>query len=98
MPQPGTIASVQLPSDADTRIDTHVRAGSSVTPYYDSLIAKLIVRASTRAQAIARMERALGELHIQGIVTNIDLQRAIMRDPRFAVGCFNTRFLETMPS
>ena len=98
VPQPGTIASVQLPSDADTRIDTHVRAGSSVTPYYDSLIAKLIVRAPTRAQAIARMERALGELHIQGIVTNIDLQRAIMRDPRFAVGCFNTRFLETMPS
>jgi acetyl-CoA carboxylase biotin carboxylase subunit len=93
MPQPGTITRWSAPSGPDVRIDTHVRAGTSVSPYYDSLIAKVIVHAPSRTEAIARMHRALGELDVQGIATNVALHRTIMSDPRFVQARFNTRFL-----
>jgi acetyl-CoA carboxylase biotin carboxylase subunit len=67
-----------------------------ISPFYDSMIAKLIVHGSSRAQAIARMQRALDEIEIGGIETNVDLHRRIMASPRFQAGVFNTRFLDDL--
>jgi acetyl-CoA carboxylase biotin carboxylase subunit len=98
LPQPGTIAGLRLPSGAGVRVDTHVEPGTSMTPYYDSLIAKVIVHAPTRSEAAALMDRALGDFEVSGITTNIALQRAIINDVRFAQGWFNTRFLDESPA
>jgi acetyl-CoA carboxylase biotin carboxylase subunit len=65
-----------------------------IPPYYDSLVAKLIVHADTRPEAIARMKRALGEFEIEGIKTTIPLHRRIMDDPNFVKGKYSTGFLE----
>jgi acetyl-CoA carboxylase, biotin carboxylase subunit len=96
MPQPGTITGVRLPEGSHIRIDTHVVPGAVISPYYDSLVAKVVVRGKTRHEAIVQMRHALNELSIEGVETNVDLHRAILADPRFVAGAFNTGFLDVL--
>ncbi|OWV97561.1 acetyl-CoA carboxylase biotin carboxylase subunit [Rhizobium sp. R72] len=91
---PGRIKAVHFPSGPGIRIDTHVSAGYRVSPYYDSLIAKLIVHAPTRAAAIRRMQVALSETRIEGISTNLALHERIFADPDFVQGCVDIHHLE----
>ncbi|MCX6866842.1 MAG: acetyl-CoA carboxylase biotin carboxylase subunit [Verrucomicrobia bacterium] len=97
-PSPGTIELWYAPGGKGVRVDTHVYSGYTVPPHYDSLIAKLIVTASTREIAIARMQRALAEFTIRGIKTSIPFQLEIISHPDFIHGTYNigwiARFLE----
>lgn len=92
-PSPGTIKSLHLPGGPGVRVDSAIYQGYTVPPYYDSLLAKLIVHAPTRAEAIARMRRALMEFLISGLDTNIDFHLAILRDPDFIAGNYNIGYL-----
>ncbi|MEO6665177.1 MAG: biotin carboxylase N-terminal domain-containing protein, partial [Nitrospiria bacterium] len=93
-PCPGTITTYRVPGGPGVRVDSAAYAGCVISPYYDSLVAKLIVHADTRQDAIARMKRALGEFVIEGIKTTIPLHRRIMDDPNFIKGKCSTGFLE----
>jgi acetyl-CoA carboxylase biotin carboxylase subunit len=93
LPAPGTITQLQLPLGPGVRVDTAVRAGSEIPPYYDSLIAKLIVWDETRAAAIARAERALRELSIDGIPTTRDLALDVLASSEFRGGDYSTSTL-----
>ena len=93
-PCPGRIEHLHLPGGHGVRVDTHVYSGYVIPPYYDSMIAKLIVMARSRAEAILCMRRSLDEFIIEGIRTTIPLHRRIMRDSRFLNGDFTTRFLD----
>ena len=93
-PSPGTISAFNLPGGPGVRVDTFVYSGYRVTPFYDSLIAKVIVHARTRELAIARMKRALEAMVIEGIKTTIPLHLKIMDDPRFRKGDIGTDFME----
>ncbi|HBP38166.1 MAG TPA: acetyl-CoA carboxylase biotin carboxylase subunit, partial [Clostridiales bacterium] len=92
-PCPGTIRSLHLPGGAGVRVDSALYQGCSVPPEYDSLLAKLIVHAPGREQAIARMRRALMEFLISGVETNIDYHLAILRDPDFIAGNYTIGYL-----
>jgi acetyl-CoA carboxylase biotin carboxylase subunit len=94
-PNPGKITDFHMPGGFGVRVDTHSYTGYHVPPYYDSLIAKLIVFAQTREGAIAKMKSALDEFTIEGIKTTIPFQLQVMQDERFASGNFDTSFLET---
>ena len=94
-PSPGTITSYHAPGGHGVRIDTHVYAGYTIPPNYDSLISKLIVVAQTREEAILKMKRALGEYIIEGIKTTIPFHQKLMEDPKFNKGEFTTDFMET---
>ncbi|QTN32140.1 acetyl-CoA carboxylase biotin carboxylase subunit [Akkermansiaceae bacterium] len=98
MPSPGTITLWYAPGGKGVRVDTHVYSGYSVPPYYDSMIAKLIITGATREIAIARMKRALGEFTIHGIKTTIPFQQEILNHPDFENGTYDIgwvgRFLE----
>ena len=93
-PSPGTITTYRVPGGPGVRVDSAAYAGCVIPPYYDSLVAKLIVHGDTRPEAIARMKRALGEFEIEGIKTTIPLHRRIMDDPNFVKGKYSTGFLE----
>jgi acetyl-CoA carboxylase, biotin carboxylase subunit len=93
-PSPGTISAFNLPGGPGVRVDTFVYSGYQVSPFYDSLIAKVIVHARTRELAIARMKRALEMMVIEGIKTTIPLHQKIMDDPRFRAGDIGTDFME----
>jgi acetyl-CoA carboxylase biotin carboxylase subunit len=93
-PSPGTITAFNLPGGPGVRVDTAAYPGYVVPPFYDSMIAKVIVHASTRELAIARMKRALEAMVIEGIKTTIPLQLKIMDDPNFRAGEFSTKFME----
>ena len=93
-PHPGTISALHLPGGTGVRVDTHVYQGYTISPYYDSMLGKLIVHAPTREQAIARMRRALGECVVEGIKTNIALHRWILKQEPFVKGAYDTHFLE----
>jgi acetyl-CoA carboxylase biotin carboxylase subunit len=93
-PSPGTISAFNLPGGPGVRVDTFVYSGYQVTPFYDSLIAKVIVHARTRELAIARMKRALEAMVIEGIKTTVPLHLKIMDDPRFRAGDIGTDFME----
>jgi acetyl-CoA carboxylase biotin carboxylase subunit len=93
-PSPGTISAFNLPGGPGVRVDTFVYSGYQVTPFYDSLIAKVIVHARTRELAIARMKRALEAMVIEGIKTTIPLHQKIMDDPRYRSGDIGTDFME----
>lgn len=97
-PSPGTITTFNLPGGPGVRVDTYVYPGYRVPPFYDSMIAKVIVHARTRELAIARMRRALEAMVIEGIKTTIPLHLRIMNDPDFQAGNISTRFLEEMLS
>ncbi len=93
-PSAGKIHTFNLPGGHSVRVDTHAYAGYTVPPYYDSMIAKLIVSAPDRRQAIERMKRSLSEFVIEGIKTNIPYQMQLMNDPKFVSGHFDTKYLE----
>jgi acetyl-CoA carboxylase, biotin carboxylase subunit len=94
-PTPGKILSFHSPKGHGVRVDTHVYAGYSIPPYYDSMIAKLIVRARTREEAITKMERALDEFIAEGVKTTVPFHQALMKNEEFRKGNFNTGFLNT---
>jgi acetyl-CoA carboxylase biotin carboxylase subunit len=94
-PSPGKITAFNIPGGPGVRIDTAAYEGYVVPPYYDSMIAKLIVHARTRELAIARMRRALDAMVVEGIKTTIPLHIKIMNDPDFQAGNFSTKFMET---
>jgi acetyl-CoA carboxylase biotin carboxylase subunit len=93
-PSPGKITAFNIPGGPGVRVDTAVYPGYVVPPYYDSMIAKLIVHAKTREMAIARMSRALDMMVVEGIKTTIPLHQKIMADPKFQAGDFSTKFME----
>ncbi|PID68259.1 MAG: acetyl-CoA carboxylase biotin carboxylase subunit [Flavobacteriia bacterium] len=93
-PSPGKITEIHIPGGHGIRVDTHVYSGYVIPPYYDSMIAKLIVTADSRTEAIAKMKRALDEFHIEGIKTTIPFHEKLMVDPDFVAGNYNTHFLE----
>ena len=93
-PSPGKINEIHIPGGHGVRVDTHVYAGYVIPPYYDSMIAKLIVTADSRKEAIAKMKRALDEFHIEGIKTTIPFHQKLMEHPDFVAGKYNTHFLE----
>lgn len=94
MPSTGKIAHMTIPSGPGVRVDTGVYPGFEITPYYDPMIAKLIVWGETRAQAILRMRRALEEFRIIGVRTNIPFHQTLMDSTRFLGGQYDTRFVE----
>jgi acetyl-CoA carboxylase, biotin carboxylase subunit len=93
-PSPGRITVFHPPGGPGVRLDTHAYEDYVVPPYYDSLVAKLIVHDNTRDEAVARMARALDFFVVEGIQTTIPLHQAIVRDPVFRSGRLSTRFME----
>ena len=93
-PSAGKITAFNVPGGNGVRVDTVQYAEGVVPPYYDSLIAKLIVRGDNRAEAIAKMERALSQFIVQGIHTSIPLHQAIFQSEEFRAGEFDTGFME----
>ncbi|HXO25799.1 MAG TPA: acetyl-CoA carboxylase biotin carboxylase subunit [Thermoanaerobaculia bacterium] len=94
VPSPGKLKTFHPPGGPGTRVDTHAYEDYVIPPYYDSLVAKLIVHDRTRAEALARMSRALDFFVVEGIHTSIPLHKRILRDPEFMAGRMSTRFLE----
>ena len=94
-PNPGKITHLHFPGGNGVRIDSHVYAGYIIPPFYDSMIAKLIVSAQTREEAIIKMKRALDETVIEGIKTTIPFHLKLMDDKQFKSGKFTTKFLES---
>ena len=94
MPSPGLVTLWHSPGGPGIRLDSHVYSGYKVPPYYDSMIGKLITYGSSRESAIARMNGALSEIVIEGIKTNIDLQKDIISDGNFALGGSDIHYLE----
>jgi acetyl-CoA carboxylase biotin carboxylase subunit len=96
LPSPGKITTLRLPGGPGVRVDTHAYAGYTVPPYYDSLLAKLIVRGQDRAEALSRMRRALQEFIIQGVKTTIPFHLRVMDHPDFVKGAVSTNFLDRL--
>ncbi len=93
-PSPGKITTLHIPGGHGIRVDTHVYAGYSIPPNYDSMIAKLITTAQTREEAIAKMKRALDEFVIEGVKTTIPFHRQLMQHPDYLAGNYTTKFME----
>jgi acetyl-CoA carboxylase biotin carboxylase subunit len=93
-PSAGEIKVFHLPGGHSVRVDTHAYAGYRIPPHYDSMIAKLIVSAPTREDAIKRMKRSLEEFIIEGVKTTIPYHIQLMEDENFKNGTFNTKYLE----
>jgi acetyl-CoA carboxylase biotin carboxylase subunit len=93
-PSPGKITTLHAPGGHGIRLDTHVYAGYSIPPNYDSMIAKLITTAQTREEAINKMKRALDEFVIEGIKTTIPFHRQLMDHPDYVAGNYTTKFME----
>ncbi len=94
-PSPGKITTLHAPGGHGVRLDTHVYAGYTIPPNYDSMIAKLITTAQTREEAINKMKRALDEFVIEGIKTTIPFHRQLMDEPDYVAGNYTTKFMET---
>jgi acetyl-CoA carboxylase biotin carboxylase subunit len=94
VPSPGRITGFHPPGGMGVRVDTWAYADCVVPPYYDSLVAKLIVHGHDRAEAIRRMQRALGMFIVEGIYTSIPLHQRILADPDFQAGRFDTNFIK----
>ena len=94
-PSPGTITALHLPGGQGIRVDTGIYTGYRIPPYYDSMLAKLIVHGENRQDAIAKMKSALGEVIIDGVDTNVDYQFDILNDPDFQSGNLDIEFLST---
>jgi acetyl-CoA carboxylase biotin carboxylase subunit len=93
-PSPGLITAYHPPGGPGVRLDTHVYAGYSVPPYYDSLLAKVIVHGNNRAEALSRMGQALDSFILEGVTTTIPFLARVIRHPDFVAGNVDTRFLE----
>jgi acetyl-CoA carboxylase biotin carboxylase subunit len=96
VPSAGRITTFQAPGGTGVRVDSAAYADAVIPPYYDSMIAKLIVKGRDRAEAIGRMKRALEMFVIEGIKTSIPLHRKILADPDFSAGKFDTHFIEKL--
>jgi len=96
-PSPGLITTYHPPGGPGVRVDTHIYAGYTVPPYYDSLLAKVIVHGNTRTEALARMRQALDSFIIEGVTTTIPFLGRVMRHPDFVAGKIDTKFLEREP-
>jgi acetyl-CoA carboxylase biotin carboxylase subunit len=94
MPCPGQITFLHEPSGPRVRFDSGVTAGLSIEPYYDSMIAKIIVHGRTRGDAIKIMERALKEFRIDGVKTTVSLHKKILKDTYFRTGNIDTQFIK----
>ena len=94
-PSPGKITTLHTPGGHGIRVDSHVYAGYTIPPYYDSMIAKIIAVARTREEAINTMSRALSEYVIEGVKTTIPFHQQLMKDENFRKGNFTTKFLES---
>ncbi len=94
-PSPGKITVLHAPGGHGVRLDTHVYAGYTIPPNYDSMIAKLITTAQTREEAINKMKRALDEFYIEGIKTTIPFHRQLMEEPEYVAGNYTTAFMDT---
>lgn len=94
-PSPGKITNLHFPGGNGVRVDTHTYSGYTIPPNYDSMVAKLIIKAPTREEGIARMKRALQEFVIEGVKTTIPFHLKLMDDPTFKSGKFTTKFLDT---
>lgn len=94
-PSPGKITVLHAPGGHGVRLDTHVYAGYTIPPNYDSMIAKLITTAQTREEAISKMKRALDEFYIEGIKTTIPFHRQLMDHPDYVAGNYTTKFMES---
>ena len=94
MPTPGRVTHFHAPGGLGVRVDSALYAGYMVPPFYDSMVAKLIVHAPDRAQAIARMRRALAEFAVVGIKTTLPLHQRIMEAPEFQSGDYTIHWLE----
>lgn len=94
MPSPGTISQTHLPGGNGVRVDTAAYDGFEITPYYDSMIAKVIVLGRDRTEAIAKMRTALEEMVVVGVQTNLDFQYSILENETFCAGQANTSFIE----
>ena len=94
IPSPGKVDTVHFPGGPGIRVDSHVYSGYTISPYYDSMIAKIIARGATRKEALARLHRALEEFTIDGPHTSVPLGEALLADNRFKKGVYNTAFLE----
>jgi acetyl-CoA carboxylase biotin carboxylase subunit len=94
MPVPGRITGWEPPEGDEVRVDSYCYPGSLVPPYYDSLIAKLIVHGADRADAISRMHRALGAFRVDGIPTSIDLHQFLLDHPDYRANRLTTRWVE----
>lgn len=96
IPSPGRISRWDIPGGMGVRIDSHVLVNEVISPYYDSMLGKLITHGSTRAQAMARMQTALGDMVVQGIKTNISLHQNLLQDPGFIAGGMDNQHLERL--
>ena len=94
-PCPGTITRFELPAGPGVRVETYIREGSRISPYYDSMVAKVIVHGSDRAEALARARRALDELVIEGIKTTASFHKRVLQNDAFIAGDFTTDFIAT---
>ena len=97
-PSPGTITDLYLPGGKGVRVDTAIYSGYEIPPYYDSMLAKLIVHGENRREAILKMRSALGEVIIEGIQTNVDYQYEILHHPDFVEGTIDIEFINQMES
>jgi acetyl-CoA carboxylase biotin carboxylase subunit len=99
LPSPGTITGAVFPSGAGVRVDTHIQAGATVPPHYDSLLAKVIGHGADRGEALATLRGALDRCAVDGVVTNLEMQRGLLADAEFGKGGVDTgylgRFLES---
>ncbi|HYL80968.1 MAG TPA: hypothetical protein VEU07_09155, partial [Candidatus Acidoferrum sp.] len=96
LPSPGRVTNIRLPGGPGVRVDSHAYVGYVMPPFYDSLLAKLIVHGTDRGEAIARMQRALDEMVIEGVQTTIPFHQKLLRHPEFLAGRTSTRFLERL--
>jgi len=93
-PDPGVVTVFEPPVGEGVRVDTHVAAGYRIPPFYDSMIAKLVVHGADRAEAIDRAEAALDSFRIEGVKTTVPIHRRILRHPEFRAGRYDTQWLE----
>jgi acetyl-CoA carboxylase biotin carboxylase subunit len=94
-PAPGRITNLHIPGGHGVRVDSHIYAGYTIPPNYDSMVAKLITMAQTREEAIRTMERALSEFVIEGVKTTIPFHQQLMQNEDFRKGNYTTKFMET---
>jgi acetyl-CoA carboxylase biotin carboxylase subunit len=94
-PSPGRITTLHTPGGHGVRIDSHIYAGYTIPPNYDSMVAKVITMAQTREEAIMKMSRALSEFVIEGVKTTIPFHQRLMKDEKFLKGDYTTKFMET---
>jgi acetyl-CoA carboxylase biotin carboxylase subunit len=95
-PDPGTVSAFSRPEGDGIRVDTHVESGYTIPPFYDSMIAKLIVRGEDRDAAIAKTQEALGSFRIEGVKTTIPIHRRILSEAAFRAGSYDTLWLERL--